>query len=239
MRPLLAAVALLALSASLAADTLIVHTGLEYSVYLPDNWVMEAASDSQHNYFDTTGAFASQLSLIRHRRNPADFPTPEDWTRAHFIAYKLVVEHGVDPWGAVLFYDSSATSTQGNLWAPEIYTTLFGVNPQDSWSEYSRFTASGDYGYELYALGDTTDMLTHLATYAAVLRGIDLPGSGGVAVGNRLRPVRVSVQQARGEMLRYLFDARGRRLGLLAGQSRQLPCGAYVTSGRRNVLRLQ
>jgi len=43
-----------------------------------------------------------------------------------------------------------------------------------------RFTESNSYGYELYAIGDTTDMKNNIGTYAGIIRMItinDLPVS--------------------------------------------------------------
>jgi hypothetical protein len=159
---------------ALHADTLLEHSALEYSIYLPDNWIMVEHSDSQHYFYDTTLTFGAQLSIVRHTRVAADFPTAEDWIRAHFIAYKIVTENSADPWGAVLYYDSAQTSTQDGLWAPEIYTTFFSLDTiPGAWSEYSRFCAFDNYGFDLYALGDTADMLANLGTYAAILQGIE------------------------------------------------------------------
>jgi hypothetical protein len=239
MRPIIVLCVALAFFGPVAADTLIVHTGLEYRVYLPDDWVLEEASDSQHYFFDTTGAFASWLSIVRYDRSAADFPAPEDWTRAYFIAYKLVAQYSVDPWGAVLYYDSSATSTQGALWAPEAYAMFFALDTAvGGWSEYTRFTASGAYGYELYALGDTADMLTNLATYAAILQGIDLPGSD-VAVEYRQRPVVPVARHGVPGTSGHVFDARGRRVGHVTSALGALPGGAYVSRMWESVVALE
>ncbi len=226
-------------SGTAAADTTIVNASLGYTIYLPDDWVLEAASDSQHYFYDSTYTFASQLSLVRHHRDAEDFPTPVEWTRAHFIAYKLVAEYSADPWGAVLYYDSSATSVQGSLWAPELYVMFFPVDTAiGAWAEYTRFTASGNFGYELYALGDTADMLENLATYAAILQGIDLPGvDAAIRFAGPMRGL--SVLRAGVDEAAALFDARGRRMKYAPALAKGLPGGVYFTPGQSTVLDLK
>ena len=198
-----------------SADTTIVNASLQYTIYLPDNWVLEEISDSQHIFYDTTFAFESRVSLVRYHRNATDYPMPDDWTRTHFIAYKLVVETTADPWGVVLYYDSSSASKQGSLWAPEMYSRFFSLDTTiGAWAEFTRFTASENYGYELYALGDTADMMTNLPAYGAIIYGIELPGSD-VAVRyipcySRTLNVLTAYAKKPG-----IYDARGREMSSL------------------------
>ncbi|MBD3393494.1 MAG: hypothetical protein GF418_15265 [Chitinivibrionales bacterium] len=219
------------------ADTTVVNTDLDYTIYLPDSWVLETVSDSQHTFYDTTFAFESQLSLVRHNRNSADYPTPEEWTRAHFIAYMLVTEYSAAPWGAVLYSDSSDTSTQGALWAPEAYAVYYSEDTLvGAWAEFVRFTASDDYGYELYALGDTADMLTNIATYAAILYGIELPGTeSGLKYA---RPVHSRVPAvSHAEIGRTMvFDSRGRRVSKELKRAGGLSGGVYLTPLRGRIV---
>ena len=44
------------------ADTTLVDGQLNYSIYLPSNWIREAANDSQHFFIDTTYTYPGQLS---------------------------------------------------------------------------------------------------------------------------------------------------------------------------------
>ncbi len=160
------------------SDSLVVCTGMNCSVYLPDNWVATESGDSLIQMYDTTYAFEATLGVMRYDRNTADFPVPEDWTRANYIAYLLSVRYGFDPWGALLYMDSSQTSTQDAHWAPEAYAQLFSLDTTiGSWAEYIRYTSIDDYGYELYAVGDTTDMYNNIGTYAAILQTIDFEGA--------------------------------------------------------------
>jgi hypothetical protein len=211
------------------ADTLFVHAGFGATVYLPDNWVLEQKSDSQIILYDQSWTFGSHLSVMRHNRISAYFPTPEEWTRAHFVAYKMVCENTLTPWGAVLYYDSSITSRQGNLWAPELYCTYFSLDTTvGAWSEYIRFAASGDYGYELYAMGDTTDMLNNVPTYAAILQGIEIPGYSADRVYYSAYPdnFRAALKKPSPQ---YMHDMLGRSMKrIMPAQAKPRAMGFYV-----------
>ena len=103
------------------------------------------------------------------------YPTGEDWSRASFIAYMLVAEYAWDPWGAILYYDSSDLSKQQDFWAPETYAQYYTLDTAlDAWAEYIRFPASDDYGYDLYAISDTTDLAVNIGFYAAIIQLITL-----------------------------------------------------------------
>lgn len=203
------------------ADTLIVDTDLGYTVYLPARWTVEAVSDSQHRFYETGVPRKSFLSIVRYTRNSSVYPSPDDWSRAHFIAYKVTVEYMADPWGAVLYHDSSDGSRQGNAWAPELYAMFFSRDAAlGSWSEYIRYTSVGGYGYELYAIGDTADMALKLPIYGAILQGIELQGSGATESSVR-RLSRLSVVLDRGRPP----GGRGSTL-----QGRTLPLGLFPYS---------
>jgi hypothetical protein len=79
-----------------------------------------------------------------------------------------------------------------------------------SWAEYIRYTASNSYGYELYALSDTTDMAANVGVYAAILQGIELPEKTSSAARSRFRLTAGRPAMTRPN--RYVFDPRGRRL---------------------------
>lgn len=201
------------------ADNLYTSSNLGYGMYLPDNWVVESVSDTQDFMYDTTGTCGGLLSIIRQRRNTLDFPQPEDWVRAHFVAYLLVVEYSYDPWGSILYQDSSQTCTQGDLWAPEAFGQFYSLDStMGSWSEFVRFTADDEYGYQLYAISDTADMKTYLTTYASLLYGISI--ESGLAA----RPARfpTSVAGAR------FFD---RRMAQVALTGRLVPFEMLASRG--------
>jgi hypothetical protein len=216
------------------ADTTITDTELDYSIYLPDNWVVEKVDGTRHHFLDTTGAYPALLSLVRYRRDPVDFPTSEEWTRAHFIAYTLTAEYSADPWGAVLYYDSTANCKQQELWAAEAYATYFTLDTAlGSWAEYVRFTASGDYGYELYALSDTADLIANVGFYAGILQGIELPEeSTGIVRGLHSVTATPAVAATRPGCL---YDPRGR---LLRALPRSAPRIVAVSPERTRVLAL-
>lgn len=164
-----------------SADTTVTNTSIGFTAYLPSNWTAVQVSDSQVKLYDTTYTFRSQIMIKKHVRSAAEYPATLDWTRAHFLAYMLVTQYSYDPFGAVLYFDSSSNSTQNTQWAPEAFSEFYTIDTAlGTWNEYMRFTESNNYGYELYAIGDTADMKNNIATYAGIIRMItinDLPVS--------------------------------------------------------------
>ena len=160
-------------AAAVCADTTLVDQQLAFKMYLPNNWVCFAESDSQRFFEDTSYSDPGLLSLTRHVIDSTLYGTPDQWTQAHFLGYKLSVEYSVDPAGVVLYSNSDTSVKQGFLQAAEAYSTFFSSDTSvGSWSEYVRYTACGRYGYELYAISDTADMTSHIGYYAALLQGV-------------------------------------------------------------------
>ena len=169
---------------ALTADQSYTDNSLEYTIFLPDNWEKNAVSnDTNHVFWDSSGNYPGTIGIVRHTRT-TDYPTADDWTRAHFIAYKIFVDNSFDtteqiwydPMGVVFYWDSSQASTQDGLWAPELYSQFYSTDTAlSAWSEYIRFTAFGPFGYELYALSDTADMSANIGYYAALIHSIQLP----------------------------------------------------------------
>jgi hypothetical protein len=209
----------------LRADTVVTNQPLGYSVYLPAGWIEEQKSDSQVIFRDTTAIFKSRLSLIRHTRDAAVFPTARDWVRAYFIASKLYVEACDDcyPFGVVLYCDSSFAHPD-SAWA-EIYIRYFAGDTAMAWDEFVRFEACGESGYELYALGDTIDMPTSIGLYGAILRNIDLIEGLSITTRN-FRPF--DMVESKGSP--SVFSLQGRVLPSRRAP-RSFPPGAYTQSG--------
>lgn len=195
----------------LSADTVFVNEQMGFSAYLPDNWTAVQVSDSSASIYDTTGFYKSDINIKRYYRNSTDFPTPEDWTRAHFIAYLLVVENSWDPFGSVLYFDSTQ-SKQGALWAPEAFCEFYTIDTVlGSWDEYMRYTASEEYGYEIYAIGDTSDMKNNFGFYSAIIQQIEI----GPAISN-IKYSKPQNLRGRYEIIKSKFpsgtyDLRGKR----------------------------
>jgi hypothetical protein len=199
-------------------------------MYLPDNWIREAESDSQHFFIDTTYFYPGELSLKRFTIDTSMFKAPTEWTQAYFIAYKLSVEYSVDPAGAVLYSNGDTSVKQGSLAAAEAYSVFFSSDTAiGSWAEYVRFTACGKHGYELYAIGDTADMSRNIGFYAALLQGIVLAQDDYIISPRAFRGNIARVEHA---LSPYLFDPLGREIRLLT-VSRNFATGIYV---RRNAV---
>lgn len=140
-----------------------------YSVSLPAHWGQIKSKPIQDYFRDSTRVFRSQLSIVRYSISKADYPTPENWTQAQFIAYKLSVETSVFPYGAVTFYDSTLAAKIGAVWSPEAMSILYPADGDPTYVEYVRYCAVGDFGYEIYAIGDSTDMVKNVDFYAGII----------------------------------------------------------------------
>ena len=156
---------------------------LGYSVYLPDFWVKTAVTATQHRFEDTSGACRSMIVINRYDfSSETVFPTSEDWTRANFIAYIFSID--ADPFSIVTYYDSVNARQNGTLWAAEVFSQFFSIDTVlGDGAEFIRFTASGTYGYEIYAIGPEEDMVANIGVYIAVIEGITLPETPVSVIG--------------------------------------------------------
>lgn len=171
MKPGLLALVLTALevSAGVVSDA-----GIGYSIDLPANWVQVKTRDIQHHFKDGTSAYPSKISILKYAIDKADYPTPESWTQAQFIGYKLAVETSVFPFGSVAYFDSSQSRKLGPYWAPEAFSVMFPGDGQRTYCEFIRFCARGGHGYEIYAIGDSTDMMNRVDFYAGIIATVTL-----------------------------------------------------------------
>lgn len=170
--PVILAVAAVGLSA-FAAIAAEYHSSLGYSIDLPTGWAVQQEADSRDIFYDETGSAKSYLSVVRHRWAGGDWANDRAWTRSRLISYLITVRHGRNPWGAVVWYDSSSSAVLGDLWAPEAYSRFYSADPvTKAWAEYIIFASRNQAGYEIYAIGDTTDMDTNIGTYAGILRTV-------------------------------------------------------------------
>ena len=197
------------------ADTTVTGTALGISVYLPDNWTAVQEGDTCMTFSDTTFMYRSQITCKKQVIASADYPLATSWTRSHFIAYLLVVQYSYDPFGAVLYFDSSSASTQGSLWAPEAFTEFYTLDTVlGAWNEYMRYTETGSCGYEIYAIGDTADMKQNIGMYMAIIRMIQLGNlANAVDVVQRNFP-RASFTMANAPASSGIVDLLGKRRGV-------------------------
>lgn len=219
---------LLFIGITTADSTITVHS-LNYKVYLPDNWILEEKSDTQHVFYDTTCTYHGLVSIVRYRYDKTVYPTAEDWSRASFIGYMLVTEYSWDPWGAVLYYDSSDISKQQEYWAPETYAQYYSLDTSlEAWAEYIRFTATDEYGYDLYAISDTLDLAQNIGFYAAIIKLITLEDSTTETISlphNYLPP---HYLQPRYREIDYFYDLLGRKISQLRHLQARKKCAAGV-----------
>ncbi len=199
------AAVLLALAFNLRAGT--VSDGyLGYSIDLPANWVQIKTKDLQHHFKDPSGQYPSRISIVRYAIDKADYPTPESWTQAQFLAYLIAVETSAFPFGSVAYYDSSASAKLGSDWAPEAFSILFPGDGQRTYCEYLRYAAHGDFGYEIYALGDSADMVNRVDFYASIISTVALSAPAPIRYA---KPFRTTARRPEAPWLRAV-DILGR-----------------------------
>lgn len=150
------------------ADTTITTNTMSFSVNLPEHWVATQVNDSYVTFKDITHTYPSQISIKQFIRNTNIYPLAKDWTRAQFIAYHSAAHSS----GTILWYDSSSSVRQGTLLAMEIFSEFNSrCTSIYSWAEYMLFTENGNYGYEIYADGETAES-NNLDIYYDILESI-------------------------------------------------------------------
>jgi hypothetical protein len=212
------------------AENIITDPTLGYSIYLPgDSWIRVVKNTNHHQFYDTSFTYQSQISIVRHSYSSTDYPTPESWTRANFIAYEFSIDYSFDPWASMLFSDT-ITVKQGTSWATESYSVFFSLDTAcGAWSEYTRFTAGRGYGWELYAIGDTSDMMSNIATYAAILAMVQLPTDSNARILSRPIPAAHASKLA-ADANRFTdryYDPLGRVFMVRSGHT-HLPAGLFI-----------
>jgi hypothetical protein len=202
------------------AATTIVDSTMEIVVPLPPSWQLAPLSDSECIIVSDSSLYKSNIFISRTRIADPTITDPRQWTEAHFIAYKYFVETSSQPLGSLLWFDTTtAAATQPvqsatAAWAPWALASFISVDTSGiiAWSEYQRYTAARNNGYDMFVLGDTADMRANYTVYAAILRSIQLlhienPGSIRASAG------KVAGHLSTRAMSTALFDVRGRRLG--------------------------
>lgn len=202
MRPLAIALSVFLAGAAQAAD--VSNPAIGYTITLPQHWGLAQQKTSQDYFRDSTRVRHSQISILRYDIDNATYPTPESWTEAQFIAYKLSVETSAYPFGAVMYYDSSSAAKIGAIWSPEAYSVLYPADGDPTYCEYVRYCAVGKYGYEIYAIGDSTDMTDNLDFYAGIIASLTF--------SNPAEPIRIAEPALRNPAgaPAHWFDATGR-----------------------------
>ena len=155
--------------AATAAFADVANPEIGYSLSLPVHWGQIKAKPVQDYFRDSTRTYRSQISIVKYAINKADYPTPQTWSQAQFIAYKVSVETSVFPYGVVTYYDSTQAAKIGTVWAPEAMSILYPADGDPTYVEYIRYCAIGDFGYEIYAIGDSTDMVKNVDYYAGIM----------------------------------------------------------------------
>jgi hypothetical protein len=190
-----------------------------YSVDLPQNWVRDIDTVNQHTFFDTSKVYGSFISIeMTDFSRDTIYKTPNQWTKAHFLAYLLTIRSTVstlgvpmtDPYGSVVFYDSSS-STQSGLKSMELYAQFNSlISTSGSWDEYVKYTSVNKKGYEIYILGDTTDMKKNIDFYIDFINSIKIDTTPSSIVFHPVQHTnnKTLVTIYKPEML---FDIMGRR----------------------------
>lgn len=168
------------------ADTTSVDSNLLFKANLPQSWILFDISDSSAMIVSLDTKYKANLYITRYKLNDTLAQNPRDWTENYFIAYKLFVENSSEPYGDLLWYDSTTSAAVQSVdpsdseWAPWLFAQFESIDTSGIvvWGEYERFTAHGKFGYEMYAMSDTADMKTNYSQYASILQSIKLLNSG-------------------------------------------------------------
>lgn len=175
-----------------------------YTITLPDHWGPSQSKTLQDYFRDSTRTRRGQVSIVRYDIDKATYPTAQSWAQAQFIAYKLSVENSAFPYGAIMYYDSSSAAKIGTVWSPEAFSILFPADGDPTYCEYVRYCAIGDYGYEIYAIGDSTDMTNNVDFYAGLISTLQF--STPIAS----LPARTISRRRPGTAPEHWYDAMGR-----------------------------
>jgi hypothetical protein len=217
---------LISMTAFVAAEV-VADEQLGYSIFLPGNWVKETVSGTQHRFEDTSGTYQSMIVIVRYDfSTDTVFETSQDWTRANFIAYSFSID--ADPFSILVFYDTVTARQNETLWAADAFSQFFSIDTTlGDWAEYIRFTASGTYGYEIYAIGPAEDMAANVGYYVAIIEGITLP-TNEVTVSRQNRGVRPAVLSASGASF-HTLNLLGR---VVRAERRGIPVSNMVITHR-------
>jgi hypothetical protein len=188
-----------------------------YSIVVPEEWDRLQDNDSLHSFYDTSSLHVSRIFISKHTYDLNLYSTPEAWTLAKFEAYKISIDYSGYPYaGYVLYFDSTQQRQLDGLWAPELYACFIladTLNPSGppalAWSEFLKVTAVGAFGYEIYALGDTADMLKYVDFYDSIMISIDINPPAGAISRNSGRSPHVKPHRKNEGLL---FDLRGRAI---------------------------
>jgi hypothetical protein len=170
------------------ADTTFVDMKIGISVTLSPAWEKVDLSDSSCMLVSLDKSFTSNIFIVK--QTIPDTVTAREWTQAHFVAYKLFVEGSSEPLGNLLWFDSTTTAAQqgifpsGNAWAPWLYSSFKSIDTAGIfvWAEYERYSACKTNGYEMYAIGDTTDMNRNFTTYAKLVQSVKIIDPANISV---------------------------------------------------------
>ncbi|MDG5816990.1 hypothetical protein QA601_17975 [Chitinispirillales bacterium ANBcel5] len=198
-------------------------TEMGYTIYLPGNWVQEIVSPQQHIFYDTSAVYQSQIAIVRYDFNHNDYETAREWLKVQYISHEYSILYSANPVGSVMYADSSSRVRQGELPAVEFYARFsFLGDPIIWWDEYTRFTAYDTVGYEMYVLGDTSDVSANLDFYLSVLEGVE--------INSPLSSVIPAVRPNKGNFTsqtQKTVDLLGRRI-FPSVQNEKLPAGLYL-----------
>jgi hypothetical protein len=213
----------LAISVSAACAGVVSDSNLGYSITLPANWSQLKLKLVQHYFRDSTRHYRSQISILKYDIDPAVYPTAVSWTQAQFIAYKTAVETSAFPFGAVAYYDSTSAAKIGALWSPEAFSVLYPADGDPTYAEYVRYTAEANVGYEIYAIGDSTDMTNNVDFYAGIIASLQFTPPAAIKI-----PYRAAAAPNGHDALNAIFDLTGR----LIPESDLIPAARHAARQR-------
>ncbi len=210
---------LLSLSGAAGAETFTDHT-MGYSVTMPEFWVREIDSDSQHTFLDTSDSYRSFITIISYDFSAETlYNSSSEWIQANFIANAIIAE--ADPFCALLFYDTVTARQNDTLHAADMFIKNYDYDTSlGTWCEFIRYTACGRTGYEIYVVGSEPDMDTNIGFYSQIIGSIVIEDRN-IGVIRQLKRLPAIMTTESGP--KYPLDLLGRSVNMAQKTFRRTP----------------
>lgn len=154
----------LKISAEILSDNII-----GYTISLPNGWIRQIVDSTHHIFEDTTNKHRSVVGVKVYNFDEYQSSfTEKEWISLHFWMYYFLVS--VDSTNVVLYFDTLVATEKNKKFTADIYTVFF--DPEGTVgdiAEYIRYTATGNKGYEIYAIGPVSDVDSNLVDYVNLI----------------------------------------------------------------------
>lgn len=215
---------------NLLAETISDNTS-GYTITLPDGWIMSVVDSTHHIFEDTTDQRNSLIGIKTYKIQELDNSfTEKEWVETNFLVYYLLAS--VESTNVVIYYDTLIATEVHKRYTADIYTFFFDPENQSTGdiAEYVRYTANGNLGYEIYAIGPISDMDTNLIYYLTIIENISF-----INLTNEVNYSPISYNNFQNISSMSVFpevDLLGRNI-----KNKKLAFQSFVSKGRSCLLR--